>query len=139
MLFCWREALSCSAVDRLVAATTPPLTGPFLIVVQVHVRHAGGDLESPLLEFLLEVCCATGTLRDEVFCFSDVVREMVEFNIARTIEVFDQFPVTLADTAGGSVMVVVWVVPVNRIPGQASHGIGQHGFEAQAVNRLGGR
>ena len=37
---------------------------------------------------------------------------MIEFDILCAIEVLDQFPVTLTDTAGRSVVMIVGIVPM---------------------------
>jgi len=82
------------------------------------------------MQFFLKVCDATSALLDEVFCLAKVLGKVIDLDVASSVKVFDQLPVTLTNAAGGAIMVVVWVVPVERIPRQLGSGIRKQRFQA---------
>ena len=82
------------------------------------------------MQFFLKVCDATSALRDEVFRLAKVLGKVINLDVASSVKVFDQLPVTLTNAAGGAIMVVVWVVPVERISRQLGSGIRKQRFQA---------
>lgn len=82
------------------------------------------------MQFLLKVCDATSALLDEVFRLGKVLGKVIDLDVASSVKVFDQLTVTLMNAAGGAIMVVVWVVPVERIPRQLGSGIRKQRFQA---------
>lgn len=82
------------------------------------------------MQFLLKVCDATSALLDEVFRLAKVLGKVIDLDVASSVKVFDQLTVTLMNAAGGAIMVVVWVVPVERIPRQLGSGIRKQRFQA---------
>ena len=82
------------------------------------------------MQFLLKVCDATSALLDEVFRLAKVLGKVIDLDVASSVKVFDQLSVTLMNAAGGAIMVVVWVVPVERIPRQLGSGIRKQRFQA---------
>ena len=47
--------------------------------------------------------------------FAKVFGEVIEFQITRAIQILDQFPIAFTNRAGGAIVMVVWVVPMNGI------------------------
>ena len=129
LLFCRRKSLAPTTVDGLASSHPPPLPSSFLIVVRIRIGHASSHLLTPLLQFLLKICDATSALLDEVFRLGKVLGKVIDLDVASSVKVFDQLPVTLTNTAGGAIMVVVWVVPVQRIPCQPGGGICKQRFQ----------
>ena len=82
------------------------------------------------MQLLLKVCDANSALLDEVFRLAKVLGKIIDLDVASSVKVFDQLPVTLTNAAGGAIMVVVWVVPVERIPRQPGSGIRKQRFQA---------
>ena len=55
-------------------------------------------------------------IRDaDVAGFAKVFGKIVDFDVARSIKVLDQFPIAFADTACRAIMVIVRIVPIQGI------------------------
>ena len=56
------------------------------------------------MQLLLKVCDANSALLDEVFRLAKVFGKIIDLDVASSVKVFDQLPVTLTNAAGGAGM-----------------------------------
>ena len=71
--------------------------------MRIRIGHASSHLLTPLLQFLLKICDATSALLDEVFRLAKVLGKVIDLDVASSVKVFDQLPVTLTNAAGRAI------------------------------------
>jgi hypothetical protein len=107
----------------LVAAVSE-FAGAVGIEGGVGFGEAGVDVFAPGLESGAHGFGALGFLGGQVFGFTEVGGEVVEFDVV-VLEELDEFPVALADGAGGGAVMVVGEVPVEGRSRQGCGGVAE--------------
>lgn len=107
-----RKAFAGITVDRLTGADVPPLPGAAGIVRRIWDWHAGCHPLPPISQLCQEIRFPSGFCLGKILLLTEILRKVIEFHIARSIEVFDQFPIPFPDRPCRPVVVKVRVMPV---------------------------
>ena len=83
------EAFSGFAGDTLPRPHAPPLVRSLRRVVRIRNGHSGKHIGAPALKFFSKISGTARFALAKVFAFSDVVGQIVEFQIAAAIEILD--------------------------------------------------
>ena len=104
--------------------------------MRVGDGHPCKYFRPPTLKLLSQISGASRFALNQVVCFSNVIGEIVKFNIATAIKILDQFPVPLANAAGRAVVVKMRVVPMQGVAVQLRDWHFQKWDQALAVDDL---
>ena len=88
---------------------------PLGIVRWVGDRYASQNVIPPPQELLPKIRDLALSFFGQVLFFAQILRDMKQFNVPGAIEVFNEFPIALSNGAGRSVMVIMRVVPMDRL------------------------
>ncbi len=109
------KTLTGIAIDWFAVASTPPFVSPLGIVRGVGDRHASQNVISPPQELLPKIRDLALSFFGQVLFFAQILRDMVQFDVSCAIEVFDELPIAFPDGAGGPVVVIMGIVPMDRL------------------------